>query len=183
RRWTTGVARGSALAGGAAVCCCMPASLPAPSDTGAASAAISSGTGTSLPSSRTSAATAFCRSASRASSKPRTLAARRSRPAADAVAHFLADQAAGDGAGDADPDFLQVGLDLPHDAVLRALAGFGVLQLDGGAEHHPVARQPTHVDHLRPGQAIFQHLDAPLDVRLLLLGGVVLGVLAQVAVL
>src|SRR5206468_1756277 len=59
----------------------------------------------------------------------------------DGVAHLAADQAPGDGAGDADPALLQIRLGLADDHVLGLLAGFRVLEADGGAEHHALSGQ------------------------------------------
>ena len=86
RSWMTGVESGSAgVFGAAAASLDMGASLPPPPDIPCARAAISSGTGSSAPSSRTRAAIAFRRSSSPAASNPRTLAASRSRGPAEAA--------------------------------------------------------------------------------------------------
>src|SRR5262249_19815890 len=55
-------------------------------------------------------------------------------------------------------------------------------QLHRRPEHHLVTRQLRDVDHLGARDPVVQAEDPALDVRLLLLGRVVLGVLAQVAV-
>src|SRR2546428_4135607 len=265
RSWMTGVARGSAVLVGAAACSGMLASLPAAPDIGCARAEMSSGIGSSAPSSRMRAASAFWRWASSAESKPRMLAASRSRRAVEpsvayaracsttratrssrpfrretparvanrrgwssgdsasasagspwpatalflfvdgvldeqhledlvlalaaggadlhGVAHLAADQATRDRAGDADAAFLQISFCLARDGVLDLLPGIHVLELHRRAEHDPLAGEARDVDDLRPGEAVLQHLDPPFDVRLPFLRGVVLGVLAQVAVI
>src|SRR5438132_98891 len=98
------------------------------------------------------------------------------------VAHLAADQPARDRAGDADAPLLQIGFGLVYDGVLDLLPAIDVLELHRRSEHHPLAGEAGDVDDLRPAQAVLQHLDPALDVRLPFLGGMVLGVLAQVAV-
>src|SRR5437763_4024041 len=99
------------------------------------------------------------------------------------VAHLAPDQSAGDGARDADAALLQIGFRPSHDGVLRALPGLGSLELHRGPEHDPIDGEARDVDDLRAPPPVLQHLDPPFDVRLPFLGGVVLGVLAQVAVI
>ena len=74
------------------------------------------------------------------------------------------------------------GLELAHDPVEDLVAALRVGEVDGGAEDHPVAGELGDVDHVGGGDPVLDLGDAPLDVRLLLLGRVVLGVLGEVAV-
>jgi hypothetical protein len=98
------------------------------------------------------------------------------------VALFLADQRARDRAGDVDQALLQVGLVLADDLVLDLVAGLLFLELDGGAEHDLAAGvQLRRIDDLRGRQLALELADAAFDEALAVLGGVVLGVLRQVA--
>src|SRR5438067_10377706 len=97
------------------------------------------------------------------------------------VADLLAHQAPAARAGRQDPAVLVVlvaGAD--QDEVLD-LAGVEVLDADLGAEDDSVLGQLGHVDDDGPGQAVLLPVDAGLQVALVLAGGVVLGVLAEVA--
>ena len=58
-----------------------------------------------------------------------------------------------------------------------------ILELHRGTEHHAaVGAQPGHVDDLRVRQSMLDVVDAALDEALLLTGGVILGILGQIAV-
>src|SRR4029079_11976375 len=58
-----------------------------------------------------------------------------------------------------------------------------IFELDGGAEHDPaVAREAARVDDLRGRELVLDLADAPFDEALLLAGGVILGVLREIAV-
>src|SRR5690606_9416209 len=101
----------------------------------------------------------------------------------DGVALVLADQRPRHRRGHRNPPLLDVSLQLADD-----LVGDGrfvvvqVHQLDGGTEHDARTRRDLgRIDHLRVRQRGFELLDAALDETLLLAGGVVFGVLAQVA--
>jgi hypothetical protein len=65
---------------------------------------------------------------------------------------------------------------------VTAVARLGVFQLDRGAEHDAaVGVERLRIDDLRVGQLAFQVGNAAFDEALLFLGGVVFGVLRQVA--
>jgi len=66
---------------------------------------------------------------------------------------------------------------------LRLRPRIGVLELHRGAEDDPLAGQLGDVDDLGSRQPILEHEDAALEVALALLGGMVLGVFAQITVL
>src|SRR5262249_47258326 len=99
------------------------------------------------------------------------------------VTDLLAEQRPSEGAGDADAPLGEVGLVGAEDAVGDLLARVRVRELDGGPEGDLVAGELARVDDLGPGQLVLDLLDASFDERLPLACGVVLGVLAQVAVL
>src|SRR5690606_10027461 len=99
----------------------------------------------------------------------------------DGVTHFLADQGAGDGGGDRDAAVGGVRLGIADDLVLLFLFGVVVDDLDRGAELHRRARKSLGIDDLGERQQRFQLLDAAFVEALLLLGGMVFGVLRQVA--
>src|SRR5436305_6847572 len=98
------------------------------------------------------------------------------------VAGFLADQRPSDRRADRDQALLEVRFVVSDDLVgdLRTAGLF--LELDGGAEHHLAARvQRGRVDDLRSGELAFDLADSAFDEALLVLGGLVLGVLREVA--
>src|SRR5262249_23580577 len=64
----------------------------------------------------------------------------------------------------------------------QLLAALGVRQGDGGPEDHLVAGELGRVDHVGERELGLDLADARLGQALLLLGGVVVGVLAEVAV-
>src|SRR6056297_2147439 len=109
-----------------------------------------------------------------------TLAARRAD--LDAVALLLADEGAGDRRFHVEQALLDIGLVLAHD--LPGVPGLGVLvdQRHGGAELDR-ARQARGVDHLGEAEDALDLLEATLDEGLLLLGGMILGILAEIAML
>ena len=78
--------------------------------------------------------------------------------------------------------FLRVRLRLADDLVDLLLLGVLVDQLDRGAELDGVAGELRHVDDLGARDHVLEFGDAPLVVDLRFLGGVILGVLGQVAV-
>ena len=78
---------------------------------------------------------------------------------------------------------IDVGFVGTDDAVRGLLVAVEVREHDRGAEAHLVAAELRGVDHLGAGQLVLDVLQPRLDQALPLLGGVVLGVLAQVAVL
>src|SRR6185437_2334090 len=100
----------------------------------------------------------------------------------DLRALALADQRLGERRGDRDAALLGVGLRLADDLPYLLLVGILVDQRHGGAEGNGVARKLRYVDHVGARQLVFQLGDAALVERLLLLGGVIFGVLRQVAV-
>src|SRR3954468_1618223 len=77
---------------------------------------------------------------------------------------------------------LQVGLRRPDERERLRAAGLLVDDVDGRAELDAVAVD-RRLDDLRAAQALGEALDLRLQVRLVLLGGVVIGVLLEVAVL
>src|SRR5207237_5070174 len=98
----------------------------------------------------------------------------------DTVAHALADQRARERREDGDAAFRRIGLVGADDPVADLFAGF-VLEPHGGRERHAITAA-RRVDDLRAVHLALQVVDAPLDERLLLARGVVLGVLRQIAV-
>ena len=99
------------------------------------------------------------------------------------VPHFLPEEGAGERARDADGASLEVALVGADDAVGRLLRRLRVGELDRGAEGDAVARELGRVDHLGEGELLLEVLHAAFDEGLLVAGGVVLGVLLEVAVL
>ena len=61
------------------------------------------------------------------------------------------------------------------------MSPLGGAKLDGGSEAGLAVRDAVEVDHRDLADALLQHRDAGVDDVLALLGGLVLGVLAQVA--
>src|SRR6185437_15748295 len=100
----------------------------------------------------------------------------------DLAALALANQRLGERRGDRDAALLGVGLRLADDLPHFLLVGVLVNQRHGGGEGIGVARKLRYVDHVGARQLVFEFGDAPLVERLLLLGGVIFGVLRQVAV-
>src|SRR5476651_223704 len=100
----------------------------------------------------------------------------------DHVAGRLADQRAGDRRRHRDLAQFQVRLVEADDLVGHLGARVQVFQVDGGGEHHAaIGVQRGRVDDLRRAQLAFQFGDTAFNKGLALLGGIVLGVLGQVA--
>src|SRR5690606_35161527 len=100
----------------------------------------------------------------------------------DDIALALADERAGHRAGDRNEVRTDIGFDVPDDLVGDAFAGFQVLDFDGGAKDGlAVQVEGGWVDDLRVRQRAFEFEDAALDKGLALAGGVVFGVLGQIA--
>src|SRR5690349_12778131 len=99
----------------------------------------------------------------------------------DGFALLLVDQRARDRRGDRNPPLLGVGLGLADDLPHLLLVGVLVDQRDGRAERNRVAGQFRHVDDVGARKLVLELGDAPFVQGLLLLGGVILGVLRQVA--
>src|SRR6185295_16796361 len=77
-----------------------------------------------------------------------------------------------------------VGLVLADDLVTDGLAVVLVLEIDGGAESHPVAagrRRRCRIDDLRRRKLRIDFADAPFDEALLFTRSVVFGVLREIA--
>ena len=100
----------------------------------------------------------------------------------DGVALLLADQRARCRRGDRHLADLHVGLALADDLVDLLLFRILVDHRHGRAEHHGRARELGHVDHLGARELVLELGDAPLVMALRLLGGMVLGVFAEIAV-
>jgi hypothetical protein len=101
----------------------------------------------------------------------------------DGVPLAAADERARDGARHGDLPALQVRLELADEPVLHDVAALGLLERHGRPEDHAVAAGVLRdVDHLGARDPVLDLEDAALDVRLLVLGRVVLGVLGEVAV-
>src|SRR3569623_408093 len=98
----------------------------------------------------------------------------------DLVADHAADQRAAERLIVANPPGLGVGLGLADDLVGHRLVVL-VLQRDGRAEHHLVARQVLGVDDLGAAQLVLDVGDRRLYLALPLLGGMVLGGFRQLA--
>ena len=77
---------------------------------------------------------------------------------------------------------LNVGLILADQRVRDLLAGIQIFEDHRGSEAYSVQGEAIGIDHLGPGELVLDLRDATLDVRLSLLGSVVLGVLGQVTV-
>ena len=76
---------------------------------------------------------------------------------------------------------LGVGFHVADDLVFALLVGVFVDQGDGGAELDAGARQFGNVDHIGAADLVFQFHHPAFDEALLLLGGVIFGILRQVA--
>src|SRR5262249_33657005 len=100
----------------------------------------------------------------------------------DRVALLLAHQRARERRRDGDALLLGVGLGLADDLPHLLLFGVLVDDSDGRAERDGFTRQFRDVDHLGARELVLELGDAAFVVRLLFLGGVILGVLRQVAV-
>src|SRR3990172_7667651 len=100
----------------------------------------------------------------------------------DDVLLALAEQRAGERRSDRDLALLHVGFDLADDPVFGLLVGILVDERDGGAEHHLVALELGGIDNLGAAELVLEVGHARLGDALLLLGGVVLGVLGEIAV-
>src|SRR3569623_1042216 len=98
----------------------------------------------------------------------------------DLVADHPADQRAAERRVVADPPGLGIGLGLADDLVRHRLVVL-VLQRDGRAEHHLVARQVLGIDDLGATQFVLDVGDRRLYLALTLLGGMVFGVFRQIA--
>src|SRR3990172_4753953 len=100
----------------------------------------------------------------------------------DEIAHATADQGLADRRMDRNPAHLQIDLDVAHQRELPFFTRLRVGDGDRGAEHDLFHREIGRVDHLGVHDRGFEFADPALDERLPLLGGRVLGVLAQVPV-
>jgi len=95
----------------------------------------------------------------------------------------LADQRAAERRGDRQAALLDVALQLADQLVGQLLVGVFVRQLDRRPELHGAARQLGDVDHLGAGDLVLQLHHPALYEALAVAGGMVFGVLRQVAVL
>src|SRR5262249_30685573 len=100
----------------------------------------------------------------------------------DLVAGLFAQERSGERARDADRAGVDVALVRADDAVGHFLVGLGVREADRAAERDLVACELLRVDDLGARELVLDLLDAPLDERLAVPGGVVLRVFAEVAV-
>src|SRR6202043_2777521 len=100
----------------------------------------------------------------------------------DLGAFLLANQRAGERRGDGNLALLGVGLRLADDLPHRLLVGVLVDQRDGGAKGNGVARKLRHVDDFGARQLVLELGDAALVERLRFLGGMIFGVLREIAV-
>src|SRR5687768_8450501 len=98
------------------------------------------------------------------------------------VPQRLPDQSARERRGHGDEPVIDVGLVGADDLVPRLLFGIEVRERHDRTEAHAVARQLGRIDHLGARELVFDVLDPRFDQALALLGGVVLGVFAEVAV-
>ena len=99
----------------------------------------------------------------------------------DVGALGLADQRARQRRGDRDAALLGVGLGLAHDLPDLLFLGVFVHQRDGGAELDGIARELGDIDDVGARELVLELRDAALVDRLGFLGGVILGVLREVA--
>src|ERR1035437_1794488 len=97
------------------------------------------------------------------------------------LAGLLADQRFGQRRGNRQPRQLDVGLIHADDLVGGFLLRLLVQQPDMRAELHVLAGQRRRVDHFGGGDDLLQFLDAAFDEGLTFPRGVVLGVLAEIA--
>src|SRR5436190_6980028 len=100
----------------------------------------------------------------------------------DARALALADQRASERRGDGDLAFLGIGLRLAHKLPYLFFLGVLVDQGHRRPERDGVARELRYVDDLGAREFVLEFSDTRLVVRLRLLGGVIFGILRQVAV-
>src|SRR6185437_8155023 len=100
----------------------------------------------------------------------------------DLRALLLADQRAGERRGNGNSALLGVSLRLADNLPDRLLVGVLVDQRHGRAERDGIAGQFRHVDDLGAGELVLKLRDMALVERLRLFGGVILGVLREVAV-
>src|SRR5438105_3880014 len=100
----------------------------------------------------------------------------------DGLALLLVDQRARQRRGDRDAAFLGVGLGLADDLPDLLLIGVLVDQGHGRAELDGVAAELGDVDHVGARELVLELGDLTLVDRLLLLGGVILRVLGEIAV-
>src|SRR5712691_8336318 len=94
----------------------------------------------------------------------------------------LANERARERRGDRDLALLGVGFGLADDLPDLFLVGVLVDQRDGGAELDGFAGEFRHVDDLGARELVLELGDLALVDRLLLLGGVILGILREIAV-
>src|SRR5215469_12437011 len=99
----------------------------------------------------------------------------------DARALALADERTGERRRDRYLAFLGVGLGLADKLPHLFLFGVLVDQRHGRSERDGIARELRHVDYLGARELVLELRDAALVVRLRLLGGMVFGVLRQIA--
>ena len=95
----------------------------------------------------------------------------------------LADERTRDRRGDRDLAVAHARLEVADDLVFDLLVGVLVDERDGGAELDRVAGQLRGVDDIGAADAVLELGDPRLVQALRLLGGVILGVLRQVAML
>src|SRR3569833_541394 len=100
----------------------------------------------------------------------------------EAVALGLADHGAGDRRRNRDAALAGIRFGIADDHVFALFLGVLVDDLDGRPELHGVAAQLLDVDDVGEREQGFELLDAALVEALLLLGGVIFGVFAEIAV-
>src|SRR5690606_20493528 len=89
---------------------------------------------------------------------------------------------AGDGAGHRDLAGADVGFDVADDLVGQAFTAFDFLDFDRRAENGAaIHAQGGGIDDLRVRERTFQFLDASFYERLTFTGGIVFGVLGEIA--
>ena len=98
----------------------------------------------------------------------------------DLVAFFLVEQRPANRRRGGDHALLDVGV-FGHDQLVDDRLAVAVLEVDGRAEADLVVRDLVEVHQRDLADPLLQHADPRLDEPLPLLGGLVLGVLAQVA--
>src|SRR5262245_53457421 len=97
------------------------------------------------------------------------------------VVDCLADESSPDRARDREEAPRDVGRILADQRVDHLFAGVEVLEDHRGAEANAVARKRLGIDDLGARELVLEHPDAGLEMRLPLLGCVVLGILREIA--
>ena len=99
------------------------------------------------------------------------------------VVYELSDQGPCNGRGDRDESSIEIGLVLAHDSICDLEIVVDIEETNGGPEHHSITGETRWIDYFCSGKTVLEIGDSGLDEALLLLGGMILGILAQVPML